>query len=179
MTDLPAGSVVAFDTTHARLYLALAATLDRPDLLAALEPHLDVMPGRMFLDAQAYFAVRDELLAFDLPELHRRLYAQGLTQDGLIRTLILFGLRLTGVTASTPGWTVFIDIAEMGRGRDLWLRYSPNLNEAGAIEVFRQRFFPIDTEWAAYRPLCTVVPGRYTHTFGPPDQDEFHVYTSP
>jgi hypothetical protein len=179
MTDLPAGSVVALDPPQAQLFLTLTATLDRPELVVALRPELEVASGTTYLHAQTYFAVRDELLALDPSELHRRLCAQGLTQDDLVRALILFGFPLTGVTASTPGWTVFIDIAEMGRGRDLWLRYSPDLNEAGAIDAFRQRFFPIDTEWAAYRPLCTVVPGRYTHTFGPPDQDEFHVYTSP
>lgn len=174
MTELPSQPSLYLGTSSAQLFMALTKTLGDPELLAALKPQLEVWPGMSCFQIPAYVEAQARLAALDPAELHRRIVAQGVSPEALTEVLLTFHLPMTGVVATTPGFTVFVEVAEMGVGRRVWLKYSPEGDEVGAVEAFRRTFFPDEEEWAWYGRLKRVVPGRYRHSLAPPGQeDEF------
>lgn len=180
MTDrssqLPA---VYLATPYAQLFLALVETLCDSVLLNALHPQWEVWPDMSCFQIPPFREAQARLAALDPLDLHRRIFAQRIPPESLIGVLLAFHLPMTGVVASTPGFTVCIDYGEMGVGRRVWLRYSPEKDEAAAVEAFRTVFFPDREEWDWYRPMMYVVPGRFLHALAPPGQeDEFFEHLS-
>lgn len=174
---LPSENRIYLAEFQANLFLALVATLPDQAHVAALEPELELWPGRQGFRVQAFRKAQVQLVALEPTDLHQRLFTCGTAPATLINTLLSLGLPLTGVTASTPGHTVFIDHSETGLGRILWLLYTASGTQAEAVEAFYHRFFENNSEWDAYGPLRIVVPGLYLHAAAPFDRKEcFHLF---
>jgi len=177
ITPLPSENRIYLAAFQANLFLALVATLPDQAYVAALEPELELWPGRQGFRMHAFRETQAQLVALEPADLHHRMFACGIAPAALTDTLLSLGLPLTGVTASTPGHTVFIDHSETGLGRILWLLYTASGTEAEAVEAFYHRFFENNSEWEAYGPLRIVVPGLYLHAAVPIGREEgFHLF---
>lgn len=159
-------------TPLARLFLALAETLDDPGLLVALQPRWDVRPGVSTFSLTAQRWTRILLAALDPADLHGRFLAQGVSEHTLTEVLIHFRLPLIGTPQESrePGWTTFYETFSAEDGLVVWTIYSPVPDQEVALEQFRTFFFPREPDSEAFRAAVISLPGYYPHPGAAPGQ---------
>lgn len=159
-------------TPLARLFLALARTLDDSGLLAALQPRWDVRPGISTFSLSAQRRTRSLLAALDPADLHRRILDQDVPEHALPEVLTQFRLPLTGTPEASrePGWTVVYEAFSADEGLLVWTVYVPSPDREQALERFRQLYFPGQPDSDVFRKAVIVLPGLFRHPGAAPGQ---------
>ena len=156
----------------AQLFLALAETLDDPELLSELQPTWEVQSGVSTFALTAQRRARARLADLDPADLHRRILEQGVPKQELSEVLTHFRLPLTGTVGESrePGWSVFHEAFPDEEGFLVWSIYFPGPDPEEALERFRQFFFQGQPDSEVFRAAVIVLPGLYLHPGAAPGQ---------